>query len=375
MLKNINEIHLYVTGNCNMKCIYCSDVSKRIKKYHENFMDINIALEYIDLIIRSTCAEHIQIVFHGGEPSLVPASWYSSIIDYISVETIKWKKTYELSLQSNCLAINDDLFDLIKLHNITVGGSLDGPPKINNLSRMNGAKALKNIKRLQEINRLGGVITVITKTNYHKVPEMMKFYEAQRLYDVSLNFVYLAGEAKVLTPLSSDDIFYVLLESYRYFVQTQGKKVVERMMKTILSKYITKPTKADVLNSLDCYSPFCHAGIKTIICGVDGDLYPCGCSDYNKFHLGTLKSINEDNFNNILKNLHKKNEKYTKVCSRCNANTICTFGCPAFSDQDKITDENICLATKRFYTFLCNEDQVLIRGYLSNVKNTTSTLN
>lgn len=355
VLRRINEMHFYVTGNCNMRCSYCSDSIKRLTDFKDNFMKIDIAKKYVNLIFKNSKENSIAIIFHGGEPTLQSVEWYEDIIDYITNKAKIYGKEIGFNLQSNCFEINKTFFDLIQHRNIIVGSSLDGPPYINDITRKNGEKVLKNVLKLKKIKKLGGIITVISKSNYNKVSEILKFFEKYQLNNVSFNIVYLLGDGKKHEPLNGLEIFSVFKEIFLYLKETKGKKVTERYLIAFLEKFLKPLTPKNLLNNLNCYSPFCHAGVTTLICDINGNLYPCGCSDFPKYNIGNISKIDETVYLSVILNLHRKRKKYYEICQFCEANRICSFGCPAFHDEDKITEKNLCIATKQFYSYLENE--------------------
>lgn len=352
MLNRINEMHFYVTSRCNMGCLYCSDGTKRASAAGNPFMDIETAKKYVDLIFSCSKRDHVSVVFHGGEPTLQKLEWYYDLIEHIEYQAKNCKKEVELTLQSNCMTISDEYIDLFIRKKIIVGASLDGPPAINNLTRAKGEKVLANILRLKEINRLGGVICVITDKNCDNIGHILQFFENQALHSISFNIFYSVGDANKFPPLSAHKIFDIYRSTYKYMKATGGNKVAERSVSLMLSKFFHPMTKKELMNNLDCYSPFCHAGIYTIICDTDGSLFPCGCSDFPKFKLGSINSFDRDHYLNILGLLHKKGEKYNRLCISCFANSICSFSCPAFNEEDTATEQHLCEATKMFYRFL-----------------------
>lgn len=361
-------MHLYVTSLCNMNCLYCSQVPKQANNSKNNFLDLKTSKKYVDLIFSNSKQSLINIVFHGGEPTLQDITWYESLIGYIESQAEKYNKKIDLTMQSNCMKISNEFIDLIKKKDITVGASLDGPPHINNQTRKNGETVINNIIRLKEIDCLGGVICVITELNCDSIEEILSFFEEFELISISFNIFYSVGNGKRLQPLSAQKIFGVYKKTYEYMRSTRGKKIKERSVSIMLSKYLKPFEKEKMLCNLSCYSPFCHAGILTIICDMEGNLFPCGCSDFSKYKLGSIYSLNRDLYIKKLKLLHKTNERYNKCCMNCFANSICSFSCPAFREEDPVTEKNLCEATKMFYRFLESEKPETIEEIVLNSK-------
>lgn len=370
-LQRINEMHLYVTNRCNMHCTYCSDCpetkqNNRALKFDN--MSEEIAVQFIDLILANSKLRRILIVFHGGEPTLQSVYWYAEVINHIKLQAERNKKVIELAMQSNCLSLSDEYLDLFREYDIKVGTSLDGFPELNNKTRQNGEQALQNILKIKKLGILGGVIAIINKNNCNYIRPMLDFFESHNLMNVCFNILYCVGSGKNLNPLDELEIFNLYREIYIYLNETKGERVIERNVIFMLRKFLQPLTSSEHLLHLSCYSPFCHAGITNIICDMSGNLFPCGCSDIDVYKLGSIFDLNDDAATNALLHLHHKNSKYEKICSFCEANTICSFGCPAFSNEDKATESHRCKATKEFYLFLRAEQKSRISEILANSK-------
>jgi len=325
-------------------------------------MELNVAKKYVNLIFSNTHCGNIIIVFHGGEPTLQSLEWYTALIEFIEIQATHYNKVIKFTMQSNCLNLSDDYLDLFKNKKVIIGASLDGPSEINDLTRANGAVVLTNILKLKTYDLLGGVICVITERNCDKVPEILHFFEEMGIYSVNFNIFYSVGGGRKLRPLSAKQIFGTYKHTYEYLKATRGKRIIERSVAIMVSKFFKPLTNKETLNNLNCYSPFCHAAISTVLCDTEGDLFPCGCSDSPKFKLGSIYSMDVKHYLNVARLLHKKDEKYNKICSHCFANTICSFGCPAYYNDDTVTHRNLCAATKKFYQFLEGESK-------DNIKN------
>ena len=243
-LTRINEMHLYVTSKCNLRCVYCSDNDTDASSPENPFDEHRNRQEIRRIpIFAHSQRDRMIVVFHGGEPTLQNLQWYHELIGHIEERAHQFEKQFELTMQSNCLHLTDPFLDLIAKKNIQVGTSLDGPPHLNDLTRANGTKVLANILKLKEAERLGGVISVVTKHNCRQVPEMLQFFQAHGLNTVSFNICYSVGGARLLVPLTADEIFRVFTDTYGYLKTTGGKNVVERFVSIMMKKFIQPPNK------------------------------------------------------------------------------------------------------------------------------------
>ncbi|GAF90984.1 unnamed protein product [marine sediment metagenome] len=111
------------------------------------------------------------------------------------------------------------------------------------------------------------------------------------------------------------------------------------------------------------------------MCDIFGDLYPCGCSAYNRrYFLGNIDFLSYSTFFPVVKKLHFKGKKYFEECQNCDAAQICNFGCPAFDDIDALTADSECNANRMFFSFLESRKKSKIKNIIENVGRRTSQI-
>ena len=367
VLRNIKDMHFEVCNVCNLSCMYCCAYQPASGK--RPFMPLETAQKYIALVFKRTCAQVVDLMFYGGEALLHDVSWFHDVIEYANKQAIEHNKEVRFLMQSNATSLDAEKLDLIRKHNIVTGTSLDGPPDINEKTRGKTNLVMENILRLKEARAFGGVICIVNENNYHKVAEILEFFEEQQIFWVAVNIVYSIGRGRNLVPLNAHKVFSAYEGIYNYLENTKGKKVVEGNMAEKLNRYIHPPSLTDFKQKLICNYPFCGGGITAILCDSEGDLYPCGCANATtQFLLGNVNSLDEQAFMDRIHRFHEKSNKYNEECRLCDAARICNFGCPGFKAIDNLTDESECRATKMFYAFLKKRDQQVIQEIVQNLR-------
>lgn len=113
---------------------------------------------------------HASLNFHGGEPLLGGVNYLRRIIDIIQEVFAGSTTQLDLGLQSNGLLFTPEIGDLFLERDLSMGISLDGPPEINDLNRVDHRGrpstqhleeklALLNSPRYESI--FGGFLSVI----------------------------------------------------------------------------------------------------------------------------------------------------------------------------------------------------------------------
>jgi len=95
----------------------------------------------------------MNLTFHGGEPMLMDPRQFDRLAG-MAVE--KLKDRVSLGMQTNGTLVNDEWIDVLKRHNLRVGVSLDGPPEIHDLSRVD--QWMGGVGNAIEINALRPVV-------------------------------------------------------------------------------------------------------------------------------------------------------------------------------------------------------------------------
>jgi uncharacterized protein len=107
----------------------------------------------------------MSLVFHGGEPMLMGTEGFRRFTNLARAKL--GEKLGSLKLQSNATLVDDDWIAALRELGVTVGVSMDGPPEINDMFRVDHAGkgshalTLKGLRRLQEHGLLSGVLCVV----------------------------------------------------------------------------------------------------------------------------------------------------------------------------------------------------------------------
>lgn len=363
-MSNITVI-LKVTNGCNLNCPYCYNKS-RLGSSDKMSLDtlekvlLNISLEY----------KSAEIIFHGGEPTLMGYEWYESAFKLID----KYKRMYGVNIttgiQTNFTIQNDKLYRLFIDNAVGIGISYDGVD--NEYTRTNTDKILSNISKFKHsINRIGA-ITLVTKHNYDKILETEKHYIDVGIKDVQLNVVY--DTSTMEKNLSDYNVENLVSEFTKIFKYTCGFE--ETIFDDNFVKYITM--LAFDRNRLVCENTDCIG--KWIAVHPDGNTYPCGQEwEQNKNY--EFENILTNTFSDIF-----SSDKYIKyantvrdkmdICkSTCEIYEICRGGCPAKSLANTggiiNNDEKYCYMIKNMLKNILNHilsgEKIINKKYLNYI--------
>jgi uncharacterized protein len=137
-IENLNIV-FKISERCNLKCDYCyfffgGDESW---KKHPPLVSRKV-VEDLGAFAARAAQDHnleaIELVFHGGEPLLMSKPRFSEMCDTLRGYENGFR--FSFALQTNGVLVDEGWIDVFERHRVTVGVSLDGPPAVNDLHRL-----------------------------------------------------------------------------------------------------------------------------------------------------------------------------------------------------------------------------------------------
>src|SRR5579864_2816245 len=123
---------MQATPFCNINCLYCYLPNRSSTKRMD---DKTLARIFEVLFASSLLSDQISIVWHAGEPLVLPIPFYEKafqLAEQFNTRGIHVTHCF----QTNGTLVNQAWCDFIRSHNVNVGVSLDGPRYIHDASRV-----------------------------------------------------------------------------------------------------------------------------------------------------------------------------------------------------------------------------------------------
>lgn len=155
---------------CNIGCIYCAEERKK----YVSVVNI-ITEEQIKTLAELTKDYSLNVLFHGGEPTLLSCEYYQQAMDIfqIAIDDVLF------GIQTNATRINEDWVQFLKKNKkrLGVSVSLDGPNEVNKYRLTKDKKETyelvkSNVKMLGENGIKTGMICTIVSTALGKEKEL-----------------------------------------------------------------------------------------------------------------------------------------------------------------------------------------------------------
>ncbi|WP_207004679.1 radical SAM protein [Trinickia mobilis] len=170
------EVIVKVTERCNIDCTYCYYFNGENGDYANQppYLTVDTARSlaiYLHNASRSHSIDEIRIDLHGGEPLLMKKTRMSVMLE-IFRSSIPDSTDLTICIQTNAILLDEEWISIFAKYNVSVGVSLDGPPRENDLYRVDKkgrgthsaiAKAIEMLKKANKkcAGVFAGVICVV----------------------------------------------------------------------------------------------------------------------------------------------------------------------------------------------------------------------
>jgi uncharacterized protein len=360
--KKVSAVIVKVTNRCNLDCSYCYESVSP----HGTDMSIEIYRNIVDSLFENTESNKVNIIFHGGEPTLISDDWYLNAIGYTNAKASVFGKTVSYGLQTNLLKLSDTKIHLFKALKVSLGVSLDGPAIIPSM-RGKENLAFQNFLKAKANNLGVGILMTINQVNYKHFDEIMDWLETEaNVNNFKANVVTSVGAGVNIPNMKAEQIFEAQHSMLEYMIETSGEKVVEENLCEEIMRFLGDEYFLQSAETSLCHSKTCGAGEKVVGITTEGNILPCGRFQWNDsvYFLGNISTSNTtiDNLDNFLFSVDKFQNLVPENwfdCSNCEAKSICSYGCQAFIARSKDKANVECLPTKmRFQYYIENRHRI-----------------
>jgi uncharacterized protein len=318
------------TRLCNLRCTYCHDW----RDDSNQTMSFKVMANAVVKAFNDKENDSIEFIWHGGEPTLIPISFYEKAL-YIQSLLRRKNQTVVNLIQSNGTRLTPGWAEFLSSNNFIIGISLDGPPKIHNRYRKyaSGAPTYDDITQTIELLKQHSIpFSVLMVVNKETING-----GAKEVFDFFLNAGIKNYGLLAVTPFNRPDAFndftprdYVspkemnkfLIQIYNIWKQHNDGSIRIRELSTIFQRFHGKSSFCTLEGN--CFGQ--HYLVEP-----DGQIAHCdlflGDARY------TLGSILEDDFQSLGNNdrlnfLIDENRKVINNMRPCPEFNICNGWCP-----------------------------------------------
>jgi uncharacterized protein len=183
------------TPFCNIDCSYCYLPGRGDRRV----MGLDTVRLMAERVVRGGwLAREATVVWHAGEPLVVPPDWYAAAFDLLRAHCPPGVRLAH-AVQTNGTLIDARWAALFGAHDVRVGVSIDGPRDLHDRHRRTRSGrgtfdlALRGIRRLREAGLPFHVITVLTRAALTRPDDLYDFYAEEGIERICFNVEEIEG--------------------------------------------------------------------------------------------------------------------------------------------------------------------------------------
>lgn len=188
------------TRLCNLRCTYCN----QWREGPNQVMSFPVLARAVRDVLRAPGVRHVQFVWHGGEATLLPTSFYRKAL-WLQQQFRQPGQVVRNAIQTNATHLNDEWLAFLRRYGVSVGVSLDGPPEVHDQRRLDvsgrptSARVHAGLERLRSAGVEHGILLVVDDAIVDVGPERVLAY----LLDIGVTHVDLLNALPMNTPVGA----------------------------------------------------------------------------------------------------------------------------------------------------------------------------
>lgn len=360
---SINILYLLLTDACNLRCEYCYFLAGMGQEYNFSFMSETTALRAIDMFARCVKKgiadgyDGQQIVIYGGEATLNKKTLLA-VLKYIMSAKQQGLLPQHIStiINTNGIALDDEILSEAKKNNALVSISIDGPPEIHDKLRVypDGKPSfndvVKSYRLAKEKEVRTGLCCTVDEHNLENLPKII---------------TWLSDNLDV-----RDMGFNILIQNKRYQNEIEHTKYSEKIAKALIDCFLIAREKGiyedrmmrRVKNFIEKtpVSSDCGGCGLQIVVAPEGQIGVCQAFCGSKeYFVSESFELFEPVKHPYWKEWRKRSPLLMDECRSCIALGNCGGGCPYNAYKRKGTiwerDERFCVHAKTAVNFLIKD--------------------
>jgi len=351
-----------VTHSCNLRCRYCFYT----KSLNDHF-PTTLSKEDLRTILRKTSEywDKVSLVFHGGEPLLLPLEYFQAIIDFQRQLYEEHGTEFRNSIQTNGTVYTNELCTFLKNADIHIGISLDGTRETHDKNRpfKDSDKhsfdlIIENTYKFKQSGLNPSALVVATKQVVKDARSIYDFYKTHKL-DFKINELFSDRTEPDIIPTPTElASFYEKLFDLWFYDTTEPILRIRPFTSMLASFWSTKVG--------DCtYRSNCS---KFMVLETDGSIFSCARFSYNtEFRLGNIlyESWPKILSSPVIDRLERRRDNLPVSCRKCEWLEQCWGGCAACALKDKgnlFDKTHWCASRKHIFDHIKNRLIYAMKG-------------
>jgi uncharacterized protein len=326
---------------CNLDCAYCFFLDKEVLYPGSKFrMSESLLEQYLRQLIESHQVDEVNIAWQGGEPTLMGLDFYRRVMALAE----KYRRPgmrFLHTLQTNGTLLDDDWAAFLKEHDFLIGISIDGPPQLHDVYRVDKGgkptfdKVMRGLRLLQKHGVEYNVLTTVNRVNADYPLDVYRFLRdeagttwmqfipvVERINADGLT-LYQEGTTVSERSVQAEQFGRFLSDIFDEWVRHDVGRIFVQTFEATLRNWIGMPT-----SGMCVFNETCGTGLAI---EHNGDLYSCDHFVEPKYLLGNIQKehmIELVASPQQLKFGQDKRDSLPRYCRECDVRFACHGECP-----------------------------------------------
>lgn len=317
-------VTIKATLKCNIACKYCYGRDNHSIEKEMDDAQIKKGLNFVCEYAKLTGVTKLTICWHGGEPFLIGANRWQSLLEYASELFSTNGINYEFSTQTNGVLLLPEYYPIIKKYfNGYIGISLDllSNFRVFKSGKISSDRVIKNIDDALASGIRCGAINLITKQNVNRIRDIYLFYKERKM-NVRLARVFpISAQDDMSNPMyvSDEEFANAMIEYFDLWANDATPANSTDTVRLIGDLLLGRASIC--LREENCSKRY-------MALSPDGEIYPCAEFDVPESVIGNyLTQTPEEFYNSQIKKSIFEQSPIPKQCSLCKYETTCYGGC------------------------------------------------
>jgi uncharacterized protein len=315
---------------CNLRCLYCyewDELGSRARLSLEGWKRLLLMIREYHRRRAAELRAPFQscIVWHGGEPLLLPLSYYEQVVDLqhrILGDEALTRGEFFNAVQTNLYSLPEDTLDLFEREGFQIGVSMDvvGGVRLTAGGDETEDRVVQNMDRLRRRGITFGAILVLAAHTCPNIIEAYDFYES-----IGMSFRVLPlFDAPLNTPgasfgVTARDMTDALCRLFAHWAPRPNRVPVSPLDDYVRTVYLKMTGE-----SQGCYDR--RTGEWALLVNTDGELYHVMDAYQPEFALG---NVLRDSLEDVLSSdaytasLARDQALYERHCGPCEFRGAC----------------------------------------------------
>lgn len=287
-------------------------------------MDESLLEEFIRQNIEAQTQPEILFTWHGGEPLLLPITYYARALEL--QQKYARGRHIDNCLQTNGTMLTDEWCDFFREHHFLIGISIDGPEAMHNTFRQDFDQTLRGIRLLQKHGVEWNAIATVNHRNGDDPVEFYRFFK-----DLGCQYLQFTPvvertnhQGMLLTPESVELAQWgrFLTGVYDEWIKEDVGRIFVQLFDATLANWVGQPPGVCSMSTLCGLSPALQP---------DGSLYSCDHFVFPSHKLGNIhrQTIAEMMYGEKQQRFGRaKQDGLSQRCRQCEYLFACHGECP-----------------------------------------------